>query len=141
MSIFHQATNKEIKTGMTSDVYFSRTKRILEAKKMDDTRVVAEVTSSKLPENWSLGILCGIEEEVPLFEGHAIDVYAMAEGSVFFNKDHRGVREPSMFIEGPYAEFGLLETPLLGLICQSSGVTKRAERNQSVKSSLGENFK
>jgi nicotinate phosphoribosyltransferase len=126
--LFYCASDEEIKKGETTDVYFARTKQILEAKKLDKIRVVAEVTPGKLPRGWPWGILCGIEEEARLFEGCPVDVYSMPEGSVFHHTDSRGVREPIMFIEGPYGEFCILETPLLGLICQASGVATRAAR-------------
>lgn len=135
--LFHCASEEEIKKGETTDVYFARTKQVLEAKKLDKLRVLAEVTSGKLPRGWPWGILCGIEEEARLFEGCPVNVYAMPEGSVFFHTDSRGVREPIMFIEGPYGKFCLLETPLLGLICQASGVATRAAR---VKKAAGEKF-
>jgi nicotinate phosphoribosyltransferase len=135
MRLFHCASDEEIKKGETTDVYFARTKQILEAKKLDKLRVVAEVTSGKLPRGWPWGILCGIEEEARLFEGCPVDVYSMPEGSVFYHTNSRGVREPVMFIEGPYGEFCVLETPLLGLICQASGVATRAAR---VKKAAGE---
>ena len=132
MRLFHCATDEEIKKGETSDIYFLRTKQIIEAKKLDKLRALAEVTPGKLPSGWPWGILCGIEEEARLFEGCNVDVYAMPEGSVFYHTDHRGVREPVMFIEGPYGEFCLLETPLLGLICQASGAATRAARIKKV---------
>ncbi len=133
--LFHCASDEEIRKGETTDVYFARTKQILEAKKLGKLRVLAEVTSGKLPREWPWGILCGIEEEARLFEGCPVNVYSMPEGSVFFHTDSRGVREPLMFIEGPYGEFCLLETPLLGLICQASGVATSAAR---VKKAAGE---
>jgi len=132
MRLFHYATDEEIKRGETTDIYFVRTKQILEAKKMEKLQVVAEVTPGELPEEWPWGILCGIEEEAHLLEGCLVDVYAMPEGSVVYYKDHKGVREPVMFIEGPYGDFCLLETPLLGLICQASGVATRAARIKKV---------
>jgi len=132
MRLFHYATDEEIKRGETTDIYFVRTKQILEAKKMEKLRVVAEVTPGELPEEWPWGILCGIEEEAHLLEGCPVDVYAMPEGSVLYHKDHKGVREPVMFIDGPYGDFCLLETPLLGLICQASGVATRAARIKKV---------
>jgi nicotinate phosphoribosyltransferase len=128
MRRFHSATDEEIKKAQTTDIYFVRTKQILEAKGLNQTRVVADVTPGKLPKNWSWGILCGIEEEAQLLEGLPIDVYAMPEGSIFYHQDHRGVREPVMRIEGPYGEFCLYETPMLGLLCQASGVATRAAR-------------
>jgi len=135
MRIFHCASDEEIKKSETTDIYFTRTKQILEAKKLDKLRVVAEVTPGKLPMEWPWGILCGIEEEAHLFDGCLVDVYSMPEGSVFYHTDSHGVREPVMSIEGPYGEFCTLETPLLGLLCQASGVATRAAR---VKKAAGE---
>jgi len=137
MRLFHYATDEEIKKGETTDIYFSRTKQIIEAKKLDKLRALAEVTPGKLPSEWPWGILCGIEEEAHLFEGCNVNVYAMPEGSVFYYTDRRGIREPVMFIEGPYGEYCLLETPMLGLICQASGAATRAAR---IKKVAGEKF-
>jgi len=132
MRIFHHATDEEIKSGLTTDVYFSRTKQIIEAKKLDRLNALAEVTSGKLPCGWPWGVLCGIEEIAHLFEGVPVDVYAMPEGSIFYPADYRGVREPVMFIDGPYGDYCLLETPMLGLICQASGAASRAARIKRV---------
>ena len=128
MGTFHLASNEEIKRAETTDIYFVRTKQVLEAKGLAQTRVTAEVTPGKLPKDWRWGIICGIEEEAQLFEGLPVNVYTMPEGSLFYHQDYRGVREPVMRIEGPYGEFCLYETPLLGLLCQASGVATRAAR-------------
>jgi len=132
MRIFHCATDEEIKRGLTTDVYFSRTKQVLEAKKLDMLKALAEVTSGRLPEGWPWGVLCGVEEVARLFEGLPVDVYAMAEGSIFYPADYRGVREPVMFLDGAYGDYCLMETPLLGLICQASGAASRAARIKRV---------
>ena len=132
MRIFHHATDEEVKGGLTTDVYFSRTKKILKAKKLDRLNALAEVTSGKLPEGWPWGVLCGIEEVAHLFGGVPVDVYAMPEGSIFYPEDYRGVREPVMFIDGPYGDYCLMETPMLGLICQASGAASRAARIKKV---------
>jgi nicotinate phosphoribosyltransferase len=132
MRIFHHATDEEVKRGLTTDVYFSRTKQILEAKKMDRLKALAEVTSGKLPDGWPWGVLCGIEEVAHLFEGVPVDVYAMPEGSIFYPADYRGIREPVIVIDGPYGDYCLLETPMLGLICQASGAASRAARVKKV---------
>jgi nicotinate phosphoribosyltransferase len=130
--MFHYATDEEIKKGETTDIYFVRTKRVLEAKRLSKIHAYAEVTPGVLPKGWQWGILCGIEEEARLFEDCPVDVYAMPEGSVFYHEDRKGIREPVMYIEGPYGEFCLLETPLLGLLCQASGVATRAARVKKV---------
>ena len=132
MRAFHSASHEQIKRAETTDIYFVRTKQVLEAKGLAQTHVTAEVTPGKLPKDWKWGILCGIEEEARLLEGLNVDVYAMPEGSIFYHKDIHGIREPVMRIEGPYGEFCLYETPLLGLLCQASGVATRAARIRKV---------
>jgi len=129
---FHVASDEEIKRGQTTDVYFARTKQILDAKGLSKVKVVAEVTANDLPRDWPWGVLCGVDEVAKLFEGHPIDVYAMPEGSVFRPQDHRGMRIPVVVIEGPYGEFCELETPLLGLLCQASGVATMAARLRKI---------
>ena len=135
MKPFHVATDDEIKAGRTTDVYFVRTKRILEAKGKDKVHVVAEVTTGGIPDDRPWGILCGIEEVARLFEGAPVDVYSMPEGSLFRPTDANGIRQPVMTIEGAYHSFCELETPLLGFICQESGVATRAA---FVKKAAGE---
>lgn len=135
MRLFHYASDEEIKSGETTDIYFVRTKQVIEAKGLAKTPVIAEVTPGRLSHQRPWGILCGIEEEARLFEGIPVDVYAMPEGSVFYHEDCRGIREPVMRIEGSYGEFCVYETPLLGLICQASGVATRAAR---VRKAAGE---
>lgn len=132
MRLFHVASDEEIKSGRTTDVYFARTKQILEAKGLSKVHVVAEVTCNDLPRNWPWAVLCGVDEVAKLFEGCSVDVYALPEGSVFRPSDHRGVRAPAVIIEGPYGEFCELETPMLGLLCQASGVATMAARLRKI---------
>jgi len=116
----------EIKQGKTTDVYFKRTKEILKAYGKDEVYASAEVTCGNVPDGRDWGVLCGMEEVAKLLEGLPVDVYAMPEGSLFSPEDYRGVRLPVIVIEGPYYEFCEYETPLLGFICQESGVASRA---------------
>ena len=126
MSGFHVASDEEIKSGRTTDVYFKRTMRVLEAKGMTGVRVAAEVTTSSIPGGSGWGVLAGVEEAARLFEGTPVDVYSIPEGSVFRPGDHRGMRAPVMVVEGSYYDFCELETPLIGFLCQESGVASRA---------------
>jgi len=132
MRLFHVASDEEIKKAETTDIYFVRTKEVLEAKGYENTRVTAEVTTGDLPENWPWGILCGVEELAYLFEGIPVDIYSMPEGAVFYPNDIHGFREPVVRIEGAYGEFCLYETPLLGLICQASGIATRSARMRKI---------
>ncbi|MEM2002638.1 MAG: nicotinate phosphoribosyltransferase [Candidatus Methanomethylicaceae archaeon] len=127
MRHFHVATDEEIRSGQTSDIYYLRTKRIIESKGLDK-RVVAEVTVGKLPENWRWGVFCGLEEVVALYEGMPVDLYAMPEGTIFPTKDLNGFRVPQMSIGGLYGSFVSVETATVGLLCQASGVATAAAR-------------
>lgn len=128
MRVFHVASEDEIKQAKTTDIYFVHTKQVLKAKALEKKHVIAEVTSGRLPENWTWGLFCGVEEIAHLFEGIPVNVYSLPEGSVFNYIDSRGFRMPVMRIEGAYDKFCKYETPMLGLICQASGIATRAAR-------------
>src|SRR5437773_1492214 len=125
---FYVATPEEIRDGRTTDVYFLRTLDILKKAGKDRTRVVAEVTAGTLPNGWPWGILCGVEEAVHLLTGRPVSLWSLPEGSLFPPRTPRGIPVPVMMLEGPYGEWALYETPILGLVCQASGIATKASR-------------
>jgi nicotinate phosphoribosyltransferase len=125
---FQVATDDEIKNAETTDVYFRRTKEILEKEGLSELRVTAEITTGSLPKNWEWGIIAGVEEAARLLADVPIDVHSFPEGTLFHSSDVDGVREPVMVLEGRYLDFCLYETPLLGFLCQASGITTMAAR-------------
>ncbi len=127
MRQFNVATDEEIRSGMTSDIYYIRTKDILEGKGADKP-VAAEVTAGKLPSGWGWGVFCGLDEVVSLYRGLPVDVYAIPEGTVFQARDDRGFRLPQMAVVGNYCSFVQVETATVGLLCQASGVATAAAR-------------
>src|SRR5207253_2286575 len=92
------------------------------------TRVVAEVTAGTLPNGWPWGILCGVEEAVHLLAGKAVSLWSLPEGSLFPARTARGIPVPVMILEGAYGDWAVYETPVLGLICQASGIATKASR-------------
>ena len=128
MDLFHVSSDEEIKKGSTTDIYFVRTKEVLEAKGLDGKNAYAEVTASSLPDGYTWGVLCGLEEVIRLFEGYHVNVCAMPEGTIFHARDYAGFMEPVLTVEGSYGEYCNLETPMLGLICQASGIATAAAR-------------
>ena len=121
MKDFYIAHEDDIKAGKTTDVYFIRTKKILEAKGIHK-KVLADVSTTSLPKGWKWGILAGVEEVAKLLEGMPVNVYSMPEGTIFHPY------EPVMQIEGHYEEFGIYETALLGMLSQASGIATAALR-------------
>jgi nicotinate phosphoribosyltransferase len=115
------ATTEEVKAGKVTDVYFIRSRQVLEAEGLAKT-VSAEFTVKSLPGDYEFGVFTGLEDVLEVLEGKAVDLWALPEGTVF------QVNDPVMVITGDYLEFGALETAILGLICQASGVATKASR-------------
>ncbi len=119
--MFYLADEKQIKASRTTDVYFLRTVQILQAKGINK-RVKMEVFLKNLPDSYKWGIFAGLEDLLRLFEGDPVDIYAIPEGSVFYEG------EPVLTIEGIYKDFAPRETAMLGFICQASGIATKAAR-------------
>lgn len=128
MARFHVASEEEVWAGRTSDIYFQRTEEVLRRHGLADRRAHAEVTTGGLPEQWPWAVLCGLDEALSLLEGRQVDVDALPEGTLFPARDRDGVRIPVLTVEGPYGDYCVYETPLLGFLCQATGVATRAAR-------------
>jgi len=122
------ATEKEIRSAYTTDVYFERTKKILSAKGLDKTEAWAEFSIGSLPKGWPWAVLCGTEEVLRLAEGMNIDIFGVPEGTIFRSRSPKGIRVPLMNVRGRYTEFGEMETAMLGMLCHPSGVATAAAR-------------
>ncbi len=119
--IFHVASVEDVLSGKVTDVYFTNVEKTLRLLGINP-RVAAEVRASSLPDQWRWAVFAGLEEALRLLEGREVDVHALPEGSVFYPE------ETILLIEGRYLEFAVLETALLGFICQATGVATKAAR-------------
>ncbi len=119
------ADDQSIKKGLTTDIYFKRTEEIL-LKNNINKIVWAEFTASSIP--YEFVVFSGLEESAKLLEGKEVDLWAIKEGTIFKETDLNGIPVPVMAIEGNYVNFTIYETPILGLICQASGITTKAAR-------------
>jgi nicotinate phosphoribosyltransferase len=118
---------EEVYSGGTTDVYLERMMEVLRRDGKADTFVSAEF-SGDLPAGYAWGVFAGLGEVVDLLRGRRVDVWALPEGSVFRSEDLNGVEEPVMVIRGPYSEFAVLETAILGVLSYSCGVATAAAR-------------
>jgi nicotinate phosphoribosyltransferase len=105
----HSATHEEILSGKTTDVYFIRTMEILTHMGLQDRVVTAEIFPRKA------GIMAGVQEAVSILGDKGIKVWAIEEGDSFEAMD------TVVRIEGPYSEFGIFETVILGCLSSASG--------------------
>lgn len=108
--------------GEATDIYFARTKRILEARGLTDRVVRMEVHSYRFPQGYEWAVFAGLEEALALLRGRDLTVYAMPEGTLF------KPGEPVMILEGAYYEMADLETPLLGILRHYTSVATKAAR-------------
>ena len=103
------ATHEEIQRGLTTDIYFVKTKEILAGLNKEDTTVVAEIFARRA------GVFAGAEEAKVLLQDLGLEVWSLPEGAAFEAK------EVVMRIQGRYASFGIYETAILGILASSSG--------------------
>lgn len=123
--MFFIASEEEIKAGLTTDVYFIRTEEILK-KEGINKNVVAEFTVQYIKYPW--GVFVGLPEVIEILKGKPVNVWALKEGTVFKTRDRTGIPIPVMYIEGKYLDFAKYETPVLGFICEASGIATKAAR-------------
>ena len=114
---------------MTSDVYFSYALETLKNAGLADVRVRAEFHVSSLPRDYKWALFTGLKEVIELLKGRDVTLYAMPEGTVFYEND------PLMVIEGPYSQFAVLETAILGIVRHYSSISTKAAR---VKKAVGD---
>lgn len=119
---FYISREDEIKSGEVTDVYFVRTRKVIEKTGAVDKKVYAEIHSYSFPRDYGWAVFAGVEEAANLLEGVPIDVYAMEEGEVF------RVYEPVMGIWGRYVDFGVYESSLLGILRHATSVASKAAR-------------
>ena len=119
--MFYIASSEDIKKGETTDVYFERTKEIL-AKKGINKRVKVEFIAKHFPNNYPWAVFAGLEEALQLFDNIDVNLRAVAEGTIFQQC------QPVLEIEGNYIDFAVYETPLMGFLCQASGIATKAAR-------------
>lgn len=131
---------EEIKSAVTTDVYFQYAVEALGFAGINP-RVTMEVYTRKTPfaDNWV--VVCGVYEVAKLLEGLPIDVDSMEEGEVFLTDPALAMYEPVLRITGKYADFAKYENPILGFLCQSSGIcTKSARVALAASGKIGMSF-
>jgi nicotinate phosphoribosyltransferase len=97
--LFYSATHEEILAGYTTDIYFVRTREILEHFQMSNTEVAAEVFANRA------GVLAGVQEGLNLLKHKNVEVYALPEGEAFAKK------EVIMTIRGHTGILGFMKRP------------------------------
>jgi len=125
--LFWVASEEEIKSGQTTDVYFRYAVKTLSQERINP-RVTMEVYARSLPFPGNWGVLCGVNEVAALLQGLPVDVHAMEEGEIFLTNPGSAVYEPVMRVEGRYLDFCVYENPVLGFLCSETGIASKSAR-------------
>jgi len=125
--LFWMPNDEEIKGAVTTDVYFEYARDALRFAGLNPV-VTMEVFTRKNPWGARWAVVSGIYEVAKLLQGLPIDVDAMEEGEVFLTDPQFAVNEPVLRMTGHYLDFALYENPVLGFLCQASGVCTKAAR-------------
>ncbi len=120
--MFHISDEENIKSGRATDIYFERTRQILDAKGIDKGVKMEVAHKSRFPRGYEWGIFIGIQEAVQLLEGKPFNLWALPEGTRLL------AHEPVLLLQANYRQFAVYETALLGLLCQASGIATKAAR-------------
>jgi len=113
---FFSATHEEIEKGLTTDIYFVRAQEILRYLQLENTIVTAEIFPRED------GVFAGVQEVYNLLKDKKIKLWSLEEGERFKFKD------TVARIEGPYSEFGVFETVILGILASSSAWATAARK-------------
>ncbi|NLZ32093.1 MAG: nicotinate phosphoribosyltransferase [Firmicutes bacterium] len=113
---FHSASHEEIAQGWTTDIYFVRTRDLLNSMGLAQAEVTAEIFASRE------GLFAGAAEVLHLLRHAGVQVWCLPEG------EKMAAKEVVMRIKGPYGNFGIYETPILGMLASASGWATAARR-------------
>ncbi len=103
------ATPDQVLAGLTADVYFVGTLEVLEKQGLAQQVVTAEVFANRG------GLLAGMDEAIDLLSGRGLELWATPEGT------RVTANQVVLRIRGPYRQFALFETAVLGMLAASSG--------------------
>ncbi len=117
------AQHEEILSGATTDIYFVKTQEILAQRGLANTVVTAEIFARRD------GIIAGVTETLALLKDCPVEIWALEEGQAF------AAKEVVMRLKGPYCDFGIYETAILGILASSSGWATAA---RDIKKAAGE---
>ncbi|MEM1542279.1 MAG: nicotinate phosphoribosyltransferase [Ignisphaera sp.] len=116
----------ELKKGTATDIYFIRSREILEKNNLCDTLVRYELHCYGLPRDYKWAVYAGVEESLALLRGRDITFYTLPEGTLFRDL------YPLAIVEGKICEIIDIETALLGILRFYTSVSTKAARIKKI---------
>lgn len=115
-------SEEEIKKGYATDIYFIRSKEILERHGLCNKIVRYEIHAYGLPNNYKWAVFTGLEEALALLQNLRVTFYSVPEGTLFSSL------QPLAVLEGRVCDIIEIETSLLGILRFYSSVSTKAAR-------------
>ena len=119
----------DIKRELATDIYFVRSREILDKYGLCDTLVRYELHCYGLPKGYKWAVYTGLEEVLAILKDRNITIYSLPEGTVFKEL------YPLAIIEGRVCDIIALETEILGILRFYTSVSTKAAR---IKKAAGE---
>jgi|UniRef100_A0A7J3Z737 Nicotinic acid phosphoribosyltransferase len=122
-------SENELRSGSITDIYFIRSRQILEKYGLCNKLVRFEIHTYSLPKDYKWAIFTGLEEVLALLRNLPITLYSVPEGTMFTQL------QPLAVIEGRICDIIVFETAVLGILRFYSSVSTKAAR---IKKKAGE---
>ena len=119
---FYIFNEDDIRNGKVTDIYFIRSRQILEKYGLCDKKVRFEIHAYSLPKEYKWAVYTGLEELLALFQGKKVTIYSVPEGTVF------APLYPLTVLEGRICDIIVYETALLGILRFYTSVSTKAAR-------------
>ncbi|MEM0153782.1 MAG: nicotinate phosphoribosyltransferase [Ignisphaera sp.] len=119
---FYILDDDRIRKGEATDIYFIRSRDILEKYGLCDRKVRYEIHAYSLPKNYKWAVFTGLEEAIALLADRNITFYSLPEGTIFKEI------QPLAVVEGRVCDIIHLETALLGILRFYSSISTKAAR-------------
>lgn len=112
----------DIRKGLATDIYFIRSREILEKKGLCNTLVRYEIHTYGLPRGYKWAVYTGLEEVLYMLKGTNVTLYSLPEGTLFRDL------YPLAIVEGKICDIIELETAILGILRFYTSVSTKAAR-------------
>jgi len=112
----------DIRRGLATDIYFIRSREILEKKGLCNTLVRYEIHTYGLPRGYKWAVYTGLEEVLYMLKGTNVTLYSLPEGTLFRDL------YPLAIVEGKICDIIELETAILGILRFYTSVSTKAAR-------------
>lgn len=112
----------DIRKGLATDIYFIRSREILEKKGLCNTLVRYEIHTYGLPRGYKWAVYTGLEEVLYMLKGTNVTLYSLPEGTLFRDL------YPLAIVEGKICDIIEFETAILGILRFYTSVSTKAAR-------------